>query len=44
MKKYAIVVAGGAGKRMNSDLPKQFLPLLGKPVLYRGAGTAGRTH
>ncbi|MCA0383848.1 MAG: 2-C-methyl-D-erythritol 4-phosphate cytidylyltransferase [Bacteroidetes bacterium] len=34
MKKYAIVVAGGAGKRMNSDLPKQFLPLLGKPVLY----------
>lgn len=34
MKKYAIVVAGGTGKRMNSDLPKQFLPLLGKPVLY----------
>ena len=34
MKKYAVIVAGGAGKRMNSDLPKQFIPLLGKPVLY----------
>lgn len=34
MKKYAVIVAGGLGKRMNNDLPKQFLPLLGKPVLY----------
>lgn len=34
MKKYAVIVAGGAGKRMNSDLPKQFMMLLGKPVLY----------
>lgn len=34
MKKYAVIVAGGIGKRMNSDLPKQFIPLLGKPVLY----------
>lgn len=34
MKKYAVVVAGGIGKRMNSDLPKQFMPVLGKPVLY----------
>lgn len=34
MKKFAVIVAGGLGKRMNSDLPKQFLPLLGKPVLY----------
>lgn len=30
---YAIVVAGGKGTRMKSRLPKQFLPLLGKPVL-----------
>lgn len=34
MKKYAIVVAGGIGRRMNSDLPKQFMLVLGKPVLY----------
>lgn len=34
MKKYAIIVAGGSGKRMGSALPKQFLMLHGKPVLY----------
>ncbi len=34
MNKYAVIVAGGIGKRMNSDLPKQFMLLLGKPVLY----------
>ena len=34
MKKYAIIVAGGSGKRMGGDLPKQFLLLHGKPVLY----------
>ena len=30
----AIVLAAGTGKRMNSDTPKQYLPILGKPVLY----------
>lgn len=30
---YAIIVAGGRGLRMGTDLPKQFLPLGGKPVL-----------
>src|SRR5512139_3728188 len=34
MEKYAVIVAGGVGKRMNSDMPKQFMLLLGKPVLY----------
>lgn len=34
MKKIAVIVAGGSGSRMNSTLPKQFLLLNGKPVLY----------
>ncbi|WP_207513161.1 2-C-methyl-D-erythritol 4-phosphate cytidylyltransferase [Longitalea luteola] len=34
MKKYAIIVAGGSGSRMGTTLPKQFLPLCGKPVLW----------
>lgn len=31
---YAIIVAGGSGSRMGSAVPKQFLELNGKPVLY----------
>ncbi|MCX6284204.1 MAG: 2-C-methyl-D-erythritol 4-phosphate cytidylyltransferase [Bacteroidetes bacterium] len=33
MEKFAIIVAGGSGKRMSSAIPKQFLPLAGIPVL-----------
>lgn len=33
MDKYAIIVAGGKGQRMQSDLPKQFMMLLDAPVL-----------
>ena len=33
MKKYAIIVAGGSGTRMGTDIPKQFLEIKGKPVL-----------
>ena len=33
-KKYAIIVAGGTGSRMGVQMPKQFLLLQGKPVLY----------
>ena len=32
-KKYVIIVAGGRGLRMGGDLPKQFIPIEGKPVL-----------
>jgi 2-C-methyl-D-erythritol 4-phosphate cytidylyltransferase len=31
--KYVVVVAGGSGLRMGADIPKQFLPLAGRPVL-----------
>ncbi|MEO6404260.1 MAG: 2-C-methyl-D-erythritol 4-phosphate cytidylyltransferase [Ferruginibacter sp.] len=34
MKKFVVIVAGGNGTRMNSSLPKQFMLLQGKPVLY----------
>ncbi|MCF0178603.1 MAG: 2-C-methyl-D-erythritol 4-phosphate cytidylyltransferase, partial [Bacteroidales bacterium] len=32
-KKYAIIVAGGSGVRMGTEIPKQFLELDGKPIL-----------
>lgn len=35
MKKNVIIVAGGKGLRMGNDLPKQFIPIGGKPVLMR---------
>jgi 2-C-methyl-D-erythritol 4-phosphate cytidylyltransferase len=34
MKKYAVIVAGGAGTRMGANIPKQFLLLNDKPVLF----------
>jgi 2-C-methyl-D-erythritol 4-phosphate cytidylyltransferase len=34
VKKIAIIVAGGTGHRMNSTIPKQFLLLQGKPILF----------
>lgn len=34
MLKYAIIVAGGTGTRMGGQLPKQFMMLKNKPVLY----------
>jgi len=33
MLKYAIIVAGGKGERMGTELPKQFLEINGKPIL-----------
>lgn len=35
MTEYAaIVLSAGAGKRMNSEIPKQYMDLNGKPVIY----------
>ena len=34
MKHIAIVMAAGSGKRMGGDIPKQFLLIRNKPVLY----------
>ena len=34
MKKYAILLAGGSGTRMNTSTPKQFLLLNNKPLIY----------
>lgn len=33
MKRYAIIVAGGKGTRMQASCPKQFLLIAGKPIL-----------
>lgn len=33
MKLAAVIVAGGSGKRMGTQMPKQFLELAGKPIL-----------
>ena len=35
MNRYIIIVAGGKGLRMGGYIPKQFLPVGGKPVLMR---------
>src|SRR3954469_9668819 len=34
MKKYAVIVAGGSGTRMGNVIPKQFLLLKDKPLLW----------
>ena len=33
-RKSVIIVGGGSGVRMGGDLPKQFLSLAGKPVIF----------
>jgi 2-C-methyl-D-erythritol 4-phosphate cytidylyltransferase len=31
---WAIIIAGGSGRRMGADIPKQFIHVAGKPVLF----------
>lgn len=38
-KHIAIVLAGGRGRRMKSDIPKQYMEIGGKPVLYYSLST-----
>jgi len=33
VKKFVLIVAGGSGNRMGSEIPKQFLEICGKPIL-----------
>ena len=37
-KLFALIPAAGSGARMGADLPKQYLPLAGKPLLYHALG------
>jgi 2-C-methyl-D-erythritol 4-phosphate cytidylyltransferase len=39
MTHYAIIVAGGTGQRFGSQIPKQFLPLKGLPILMHTINT-----
>lgn len=44
MKKIAVIVAGGSGRRMGNIVPKQFLLLRGKPVLWYTIDTFLRAY
>lgn len=33
MQKYVVIVAGGSGTRMKREIPKQFIPVAGNPIL-----------
>jgi len=44
MKKYAVIVAGGIGKRMGNIIQKQFLLLRGKAVLWYTLDTFLRAY
>src|ERR1043166_6865387 len=44
MKKYAVIVAGGTGTRMGNTVPKQFLLLRDKPVVWYSLDTFLRAY
>ena len=39
MRKYAVIVAAGSGSRMGKEIPKQFLEIAGRPLLYHTIDT-----
>jgi 2-C-methyl-D-erythritol 4-phosphate cytidylyltransferase len=39
MAYYALVPAAGGGSRMGADVPKQYLPLLGRPLIWHTLAT-----
>lgn len=39
MAYYALVPAAGGGSRMGAELPKQYLPLLGRPLIWHALST-----
>lgn len=39
MSHYALVPAAGSGARMGGDLPKQYLPLAGRPLIWHALAT-----
>ncbi|OHC67223.1 MAG: 2-C-methyl-D-erythritol 4-phosphate cytidylyltransferase [Rhodocyclales bacterium GWA2_65_20] len=39
MSYYALVPAAGGGARMAADIPKQYLPLLGRPLIWHTLAT-----
>ena len=44
MEKYVIIVAGGSGKRMGGEMPKQFLLVSGKPILMHTVESFARVN
>lgn len=44
MKKFAVIVAAGSGVRMNNNVPKQFLLVNGKAVLWHTLNTFLRAY
>ena len=43
-EKYILIVAGGEGARFKSDIPKQFVPINGKPLLFHTFDLFLKTH
>ena len=43
-KLFALIPAAGSGARMGADLPKQYLPLAGQPLLYHAAAALCRNR
>ena len=44
MKTIAIIVAGGSGTRFGASMPKQFLALMGKPILMHTIEAFGKNR